>query len=167
MKWIDVTLSIYVFSNIPEFFGGKCKCVAHGGCLRKDKGPWTDPEIKSKLMVKFPCCPYMIPLICYLAILSSSVIFFLQEVFYKAQKLEDEPTDENIFKELSKSQVVTSLAPSSSTNAVYEFFFILQVGKVCWCFSHFYLQVTSDGRLGSNSIATTPKTENYIVSVPS
>ncbi|XP_018677003.2 phosphatidylinositol/phosphatidylcholine transfer protein SFH11 isoform X2 [Musa acuminata AAA Group] len=85
-------------SNIPEFFGGKCKCVEHGGCLRKDKGPWTDPEIKSKLM----------------------------EVFYKAQKLEDEPTDENIFKELSKSQV------------------------------------TSDGRLGSNSIATTPKTENYI-----
>ncbi|URE31054.1 CRAL/TRIO, N-terminal domain [Musa troglodytarum] len=98
-------------SNIPEFFGGKCKCVEYGGCLRKDKGPWTDPEIKSKLL----------------------------EVFYKAQNLGDEPTDENIFKELSKSQVGTSLAPSSSTNAV-----------------------TSDGRPLSNSLATTPKTKNYI-----
>ncbi|URE31053.1 CRAL/TRIO, N-terminal domain [Musa troglodytarum] len=85
-------------SNIPEFFGGKCKCVEYGGCLRKDKGPWTDPEIKSKLL----------------------------EVFYKAQNLGDEPTDENIFKELSKSQV------------------------------------TSDGRPLSNSLATTPKTKNYI-----
>ncbi|CAL9760315.1 unnamed protein product [Musa acuminata subsp. burmannicoides] len=105
-------------SNIPEFFGGKCKCVEHGGCLRKDKGPWTDPEIKSELMVKFPCCPYMIPLICYLAILSSSVIFFLQEVFYKAQKLEDEPTDENIFKELSKSQGIDSLEQYMGTASV-------------------------------------------------
>ncbi|KAJ8459483.1 hypothetical protein OPV22_032409 [Ensete ventricosum] len=90
-------------SNIPEFFGGKCKCVEHGGCLRKDKGPWTDPEIKSKLL----------------------------EVFYKAQNLGDEPTDDDIFKELTKSQV------------------------------------TYDGRLRSNPIATTPKTENYNIGIDS
>lgn len=93
------------------------------------------PRNQIQVNGKVPMLPYMIPLICYLAILSSSVIFFLQEVFYKAQKLGDEPTDENIFKELSNSQVVTSLAPSSSTNAVDECFYLASTESLMMLFS--------------------------------
>ncbi|CAO2040890.1 unnamed protein product [Urochloa humidicola] len=32
-------------SQLPEYFGGSCTCPNHGGCLRSNKGPWSDPLI--------------------------------------------------------------------------------------------------------------------------
>ncbi|CAL5019294.1 unnamed protein product [Urochloa decumbens] len=32
-------------SQLPEYFGGSCMCPNHGGCLRSNKGPWSDPSI--------------------------------------------------------------------------------------------------------------------------
>lgn len=32
-------------SQLPEYFGGSCTCSNHGGCLRSNKGPWSDPSI--------------------------------------------------------------------------------------------------------------------------
>ncbi|XP_062220148.1 phosphatidylinositol/phosphatidylcholine transfer protein SFH9-like isoform X2 [Phragmites australis] len=32
-------------SQLPEYFGGSCMCSNHGGCLRSNKGPWSDPLI--------------------------------------------------------------------------------------------------------------------------
>ncbi|KAL6912216.1 hypothetical protein ACP4OV_001021 [Aristida adscensionis] len=32
-------------SQLPEFFGGSCSCSNNGGCLRSNKGPWSDPLI--------------------------------------------------------------------------------------------------------------------------
>ncbi|CAA0818544.1 Phosphatidylinositol/phosphatidylcholine transfer protein SFH13 [Striga hermonthica] len=32
-------------SQLPDFLGGSCSCNVEGGCLRANKGPWSDPEI--------------------------------------------------------------------------------------------------------------------------
>ncbi|KAF0935616.1 hypothetical protein E2562_035074 [Oryza meyeriana var. granulata] len=32
-------------SQLSELFGGSCMCSGQGGCLRSNKGPWSDPSI--------------------------------------------------------------------------------------------------------------------------
>ena len=64
----------YICSQLPEFFGGLCTCSNQGGCLRSNKGPWSDPLIMKvvfllNLLVLSYCIILMvqknIQLVCY------------------------------------------------------------------------------------------------------
>lgn len=40
-----IWISSVLFSQLPDFLGGSCTCPVEGGCLRSNKGPWSDPDI--------------------------------------------------------------------------------------------------------------------------
>ncbi|CAA0841144.1 Phosphatidylinositol/phosphatidylcholine transfer protein SFH13 [Striga hermonthica] len=44
-KSLGKLLEVIDPSQLPDFLGGSCSCIVEGGCLRANKGPWSDPEL--------------------------------------------------------------------------------------------------------------------------
>ena len=38
--------------NLPDFFGGNCKCLEYGGCMKSMLGPWNDYEMVQPVGIK-------------------------------------------------------------------------------------------------------------------
>lgn len=51
---------MHLYSQLPDFLGGSCKCPGEGGCLRSSKGPWNDPDIMKVLLLCYLLflCPF-------------------------------------------------------------------------------------------------------------
>ncbi|KAM0843686.1 hypothetical protein ACQ4PT_057551 [Festuca glaucescens] len=49
-KLLDIIDASIMFSELPDFLGGKCRCEENGGCSKSDKGPWKDPIIIERVL---------------------------------------------------------------------------------------------------------------------
>ncbi|XP_012702080.1 phosphatidylinositol/phosphatidylcholine transfer protein SFH8 isoform X2 [Setaria italica] len=55
-KFQTKLLEIINANQLPEFLGGSCTCSELGGCLKGEKGPWTDPNILKMVISGKACC---------------------------------------------------------------------------------------------------------------